>query len=90
MTGLIYLLNDDGELVGMEETPYASEDLLQQLLAKYPSLLAGDQIDSSSPRKRTWLSSRAVSANMRAMIPPTWAAMLSRAVRRWMEMSEWV
>ena len=53
MTGLIYLLNDEGELVGMEETPYASEDLLQQLLAKYPRLLAGDQIDSSSPRK--WL-----------------------------------
>jgi hypothetical protein len=53
MTGLIYLLNDEGELVGMEETPYASEDLLQQLLAKYPSLLAGDQIDSSRPRK--WL-----------------------------------
>jgi hypothetical protein len=37
----------------MEEQPYPSEDRLQELLANYPNLLAGDQIDSADPRK--WL-----------------------------------
>ncbi|HEX8889156.1 MAG TPA: hypothetical protein VF779_08260 [Pyrinomonadaceae bacterium] len=49
----IFLIQPDGELVEMNEQPYDSEDLLQRLLAKYPSLLAGNQIDSQSPRK--WL-----------------------------------
>src|SRR3954454_9088408 len=37
----------------MSERDYASEDLLQELLAKYRNLLAGDQIDSDEPRH--WL-----------------------------------
>lgn len=37
----------------MEETRYESEALLQELLAHHPDLLAGDQIDSESPRR--WL-----------------------------------
>ncbi len=37
----------------MDESPYDSEDLLQELLEKYPNLLAGDQIDSARPRR--WL-----------------------------------
>lgn len=49
----IYLLKENGELVEMSEQHYDSEDLLQTLLAKYPNLLAGDQIDSLNPRK--WL-----------------------------------
>lgn len=49
----IFLIQDDGRLVEMTEQPYDSEDLLQKLLADYPSLLAGDQIDSSRPRR--WL-----------------------------------
>ncbi len=51
--GGIYLIQDGGGLVEMSETPYDSEDLLQELLATYPSLLAGDQIDSAAPRR--WL-----------------------------------
>lgn len=52
--GGIFLVNDEkNELVEMIEQSYDSEDLLQTLLAKYPNLLAGDQIDSKSPRK--WL-----------------------------------
>jgi hypothetical protein len=39
--------------VEMSEQPYGTEDLLQGLLAKYPNLLAGDQIDSVTPRR--WL-----------------------------------
>ena len=49
----VYLLKENGELVEMSEQQYDSEDLLQTLLAKYPNLLAGDQIDSLNPRK--WL-----------------------------------
>ena len=41
------------DLVEMAEEAYASEDLLQELLAKYPNLLAGDQIDATEPRR--WL-----------------------------------
>lgn len=52
MTG-IFLIQNDGSLVEMNEASYDSEDLLQELLAKYPSLLAGDQIESSNPRR--WL-----------------------------------
>lgn len=53
MSGGIYLIQDNGQLVEMKETPYDSEALLQELLEKYPDLLAGDQINSSIPRK--WL-----------------------------------
>lgn len=49
----IFLIQPNGELVEMNEEPYNSEDLLQTLLAKYPSLLAGNQIDPKAPRK--WL-----------------------------------
>jgi hypothetical protein len=53
MSGGIYLVQGDGQLVEMTEQDYASEDRLQKLLAKYPNLLAGDQIDSNEPRR--WL-----------------------------------
>jgi len=53
MKGGIFLIQDDDSLVEMHEQGYKSEDLLQGLLEKYPNLLAGDQIDISSPRR--WL-----------------------------------
>ena len=53
MNGGIFLIQENGELVEMTEQKYDSEDLLQELLSKYPNLLAGDQIDSESPRR--WL-----------------------------------
>ena len=53
MPGGIFLIQNDGQLVEMIEQKYESEDLLQELLAKYPNLLAGDQIDSENPRR--WL-----------------------------------
>ena len=37
----IYLIQEDGGLVEMRESPYDSEALLQQLLGRYPDLLAG-------------------------------------------------
>ena len=51
MTGKIYLVEDNGTLRSLEEQLYDSEDLLQTLLERYPDLLAGEQIDESSPRR---------------------------------------
>ena len=53
MPGGIYLIQDDERLLRMDEQTYDSEALLQRLLARYPDLLAGDQIDSTEPRR--WL-----------------------------------
>ena len=53
MSGSIFLIQASGDLVEMAEHPYASEDVLQELLAKYPNLLAGDQMDGAVPKR--WL-----------------------------------
>jgi hypothetical protein len=53
VSGGIYLLRGDDELVEMRETPYEAEDVLQQLIAKFPSLLAGDQFGGEKARR--WL-----------------------------------
>jgi hypothetical protein len=49
----IFLIGDDNQIIEMKDQPYESEDLLQQLLAKCPSVLAGDQFSGSAPLK--WL-----------------------------------
>jgi len=49
----IYLLDKKGELIRLTKSAYDSESVLQLLLAKYPDLLSGDQINSKSPRR--WL-----------------------------------
>jgi hypothetical protein len=53
MNAGVFVLHDDGTLEEMKERPYDSENLLQELLAKYPNLLAGDQMDGEQPRR--WL-----------------------------------
>lgn len=53
VNGGIYLIQEDGSLVEFRQRLYDSEDLLQGLLAHYPNLLAGDQIDAENPRR--WL-----------------------------------
>lgn len=52
-SGGIFLLQGGGELVEMKESPYDKEDILQELVAKYPNLLAGDQMNAEAPRR--WL-----------------------------------
>jgi len=54
-TDRIYLLSDEEgkDLQALEAQPYDSEDLLQTLLEKYPDLMAGEQVNSESPRR--WL-----------------------------------
>lgn len=49
----IFIIKDGDTLVSLAQQPYESEDLLQTLLAKYPSLLAGDQVRPDAPRR--WL-----------------------------------
>jgi len=46
----IYLIDND-ELRTMEVQPYKSEDGFQKLLEQHPELLAGELIDSDSPRR---------------------------------------
>jgi hypothetical protein len=49
----IYVIQGDDQLIEMSEQAYDSEDLLQSLLAKYPNLLAGEQMNGAAPRR--WL-----------------------------------
>lgn len=53
MNGGIFLIQSGGDLVEMKEQSYDTEAVLQELLAKYPNLLAGDQMDEAAPRR--WL-----------------------------------
>ena len=52
MAGSIFLRDGDG-LRELREAAYDSEALLQGLLASYPQLLAGDQMNMATPRR--WL-----------------------------------
>src|SRR5262245_40747331 len=49
----VFVIKEDGSLVGLREAEYDSESLLQALLAKFPELMPGDQIDGMAPRR--WL-----------------------------------
>jgi hypothetical protein len=52
MTGSVFLIQGD-DLVEMTERPYDSENVLQTLVARYPNLLAREQVDPNEPRR--WL-----------------------------------
>ncbi|WP_071515665.1 hypothetical protein [Geitlerinema sp. PCC 9228] len=54
MSGGIYLIQNDDRLVEMKEQAYETEEQLQELLEKYPNLLAGDRIDRGTARQ--WLT----------------------------------
>ena len=52
MTGAgVFVLRDPATLVPMQAASFASEDDFQRLLAAFPELLAGDQIDAAVPRR---------------------------------------
>lgn len=53
MNEQIFIVNNQGQLVEMNESTYISEDLLQKLLADYPALISGSQINPEKPRR--WL-----------------------------------
>lgn len=53
MADEIFLIQGDNKLVPMTASAYETEDLLQELLATYPNILAGNQMNSLAPRR--WL-----------------------------------
>jgi len=53
MSGKVFLIKEEDELIEINERALSSESHLQDLLYKYPDLLPGEQIDPSSPR--CWL-----------------------------------
>jgi len=54
MSGKVFLIKEEDELIEIDERALSSESHLQDLLYKYPQLLPGEQIDPSSPRR--WLA----------------------------------
>ena len=52
----IYNVNPDGGLEPMVEQPFVREEDLQELLAKYPDLLDGEQVRPDSPRRWVLIS----------------------------------
>ena len=54
MSGNVFLIKEEDELIEMDEEALSFESHLQDLLYKYPNLLPGNQIDPSSPRR--WLA----------------------------------
>jgi len=47
----VFVLQNESTLVAMQAASFASEDDFQRLLAAFPELLAGDQIDAEVPRR---------------------------------------
>lgn len=53
MTAGLFVLTPEGDLRSLKPARFSSEDGFQTLLARYPDLLAGDQIAPDNPRR--WL-----------------------------------
>src|SRR5687768_10583348 len=53
MNGKIFVLHDNDTLTPLQEGPFENEDVFQELLERYPDLLAGEQMNPASPRR--WL-----------------------------------
>jgi hypothetical protein len=53
MSSGVFVLKDHQTLVAMQPASFASEDDFQRLLADFPALLSGEQIDAAAPRR--WL-----------------------------------
>ena len=53
MNNRVFSLDRDGVLRRLERQTYTNEQILQRLLAQYPDLLAGDEMDLEAPKR--WL-----------------------------------
>ena len=56
MAGKIYVIRDSGELTELMPSQYTDENFFQDLIEKYPDILAGDQITPDNPRKWVFIS----------------------------------
>jgi hypothetical protein len=72
MNDTIFHLNENGQLIEMNESGYLTEDLLQKLLADYPNLLSGSQINPDRPR-RWMLVSRELGVHDSEMVNNRWS-----------------
>lgn len=73
MSSGVFLEQNDGHLIQLEEREYPAEALLQELTANHPDLLAGDQISPNEPRR--WiLIRREVPITNDSETAGTWAA----------------
>jgi hypothetical protein len=57
-------LRDGDELIALAEQEYEAEDVLQELLAKYPELLPGDAMNPDDPRRFVLIKREARVAGM--------------------------
>ena len=53
MTDRIFLVTGESTLEPLDASPYENEDIFQELVERYPDLLAGEQMNPSAPRR--WL-----------------------------------
>ena len=51
MLDQIFLLNENKKLIELNESEFINEDQFQSLLASYPNLISGSQINPDNPRK---------------------------------------
>ena len=51
MQDQIFLLNGEKKLIELNESEFITEDQFQSLLANYPNLISGSQINPENPRK---------------------------------------
>ena len=56
MNEKIYVLRDGERLAELIQTPYDDERVLQALLERHPTILAGEQITPDNPRKWVLIS----------------------------------
>jgi hypothetical protein len=68
----VFLLQGEDSLVPMQPGHFAAEEHFQRLLARFPELLVGDQIDPQNPRR--WiLVKREQAVSTGEVGSPTWA-----------------
>ena len=56
MNGKLFVLNEGESLIELSHELYENEKSLQELIEKYPQLLAGDQINPDNPRQWLFIS----------------------------------
>lgn len=47
----VFVLQGDQSIVAMRPAQFAAEDQFQDLIARFPMLLVGDQVDPEDPRR---------------------------------------
>lgn len=56
MSGSIFVVDDKNRILELKESKFQSEDIFQELIERYPNILAGDQITPENPRKWIFIS----------------------------------